>query len=106
MSFQLGGCRRITHLYVHAIPLLAPQPTWLSVNRQRQEYKVFQHLLKMVPHLTEHLMESPEEKCMMIADFVGVPLSFASSFENSNRHSKREVKALFQSGYTGHGHTS
>jgi hypothetical protein len=58
-------------------PLPANQLTWLSSSRQRQEYRVFQQLLKMVPRITEHLMESSEEECMMIADLVC--FSFCSS---------------------------
>ena len=42
------------------------------MSRQRQEYKVFQQLLKMVPQLTERLMESLEEEYMITADLVGV----------------------------------
>ena len=43
-----------------------------SPSRQRKEYKVFQQLLKMVPHLRECLMETSDEECMMMADLVGV----------------------------------
>ena len=43
-----------------------------SPSRQRKEYKVFQQLLKMVPLLSECLMETSEEECMMMADLVGV----------------------------------
>jgi hypothetical protein len=36
----------------------------------RQEYWVFQKLLGMVPHLTERLMNCPNEESMAIADLV------------------------------------
>jgi hypothetical protein len=58
-------------------PLPANQLTRLSLSRQRQEYRVFPQLLKMVPRITERLMESSEEECMMIADLVC--FSFCSS---------------------------
>lgn len=81
------------------IPLPAHPLIWLSVSRQRQEYKVFQQLLKMVPRLPERLMEKSEEECMMIADLVSVSfyssdslLDHASSIGDSKGHSEREVR--------------
>jgi hypothetical protein len=34
------------------------------------EYKVFQQLLGMVPHLNERLAAGSEEECMIMADLV------------------------------------
>ena len=70
-----------------------------SPSRQRKEYKVFQQLLKMV-HLREHLMETSDEECMMMADLVGVSVSeslsnchnIALSIEDSEGHSERKIR--------------
>jgi hypothetical protein len=63
------------HSQMSKFILLLMQPiAQCSASRQRKEHKVFQLLLKMVPHLTECLMEDSEEECMVIADLVGVCL--------------------------------
>lgn len=43
----------------------------------RREYRVFQKLLGMVPHLEQRLMDGSNEQAMAIADLVG---TFHSSF--------------------------
>ena len=70
-----------------------------SPSRQRKEYKVFQQLLKMVPHLRECLMKTSNEECMMMADLVGVSVSeslsnchnVALSIEDSEGHSEHKI---------------
>jgi hypothetical protein len=41
-----------------------------SCCRDRKEHRVFQKLLRMVPHLPERLMEVSNEECMVIAELV------------------------------------
>jgi hypothetical protein len=41
-----------------------------SCCRDRKEHRVFQRLLRMVPHLPERLMEVSNEECMVIAELV------------------------------------
>ena len=61
---------------------------------------MFQQLLKMVPHLREHLMETSDEECMMMADLVGVSVSeslsnchnIVSSIEDSEGHSECKIQ--------------
>ena len=38
--------------------------------RARKEYRVFEKLLRLVPNLTEHLVEASEEESMIMADLV------------------------------------
>jgi hypothetical protein len=59
---------RISHL-------MCPSPNC----RVRNEHRVFQKLLRMIPHLAERFAEASEEEIMAMADLVSRLIAFASS---------------------------
>jgi hypothetical protein len=43
-----------------------------ATRRQRREYRVYRHLLEMVPGLEARLLEGSEEEMMHVADMVAI----------------------------------
>ncbi|KAF8833928.1 hypothetical protein BDN67DRAFT_985697 [Paxillus ammoniavirescens] len=47
-----------------------PEPHWWYLLRERQEFAIFQELLRMVPGLEAHIMESSSEEVMLIGELI------------------------------------